>query len=332
MLTIPTPSLTFEGAGPNLAILEKPIQVKCGPVALPDGTPFTLEHVGAAGLLAYRRQSASALDVWSDETKEWVAAASVDPATLKPLPFFFKEDDPAFPWQGLVMAAGQADKDGNDQFEKAGGLFPSYAFRAFFVEKEGGSGASGLSTTTPDLQFTSFLDILRAGIRVPDGETPENATEIHFFLRNTALQPIGSVALYNKGERAEIEIKKDAVPGTPGAILRMKEDGEMEILGPEIAPGQRAQVRLRTSGDLEIQSAPGRTVRINNAMAITANGALQATGDLELQTAPGAAVRINNALDITTNGPDVTLQCAGALTLNANTFAVNTPGQVFTVP
>lgn len=307
MLLIPTPILSFKPIPPSLAAtLEKPIQVQCGPVALPDGKPFSPEHLGAAGLLAYRQKTAaSALDVWRDDTKEWVGSATIDPVDLKPLPFFFKTDDPVFPWQGLIVAAGQKDKDDNDQFEKAVGLFPRYAFRAFFKQKkeeddQGSSVVLGLSTPSPDIQFISFLDSLQAGIRVDDGNTPEDATEIHLFLRDANLQLLGSVAIYNDSGQAQIEIKKEGAGGAPGSTICMKADGSIEILGPETSPNQRALVRFQTSGDLEIQAAPGRTTRINNV------------------------------LKITTSGTDVTLQCTGSLTLdagditlNANTFSVN---------
>ncbi len=304
MLSIPTPTLSFESADASLATLEKPIQVLCGSVTRPNAGPLLPEHAAAAGLVAYRQITASSgRETWRHDTKEWVSG-SPEPTELKPLPFFFLPDDPTFPWQGLVVAAGQKDKDGNDQFEPAVGGFPRYHFRAFFLQKNAdvpsNNPSFGISAPTPDIQFINLLDRLRAGIRVDHGKKPENADEVHLFLRDASLQSLGSLSIKNVGNNAQIEMRKEATGSASDAIVRIMANGSIDILGPTTSLGQRARVRLNTSGNVEIRAVAGRPTRINDHLEVTATG------------------------------NDVTVRCGGNLTLeasditlNAETFSVN---------
>lgn len=286
-LTVQAPTLNFDAVTPGVAVLEKKFELKCGAVSFPDGRTFSQLDLGAGGFFIYRRQSAAAAtEVWDEDTKEWKPESSVIVDALKPKPFFFKEGEPS-PWQAVLVAAGQKDKNNADQFAKQSSGFPEYFFRVYFASANNGSRLSGLSTPSSSVRFVNLTDAFRAGIRLNDNEKPENATEIEFFLRNSALQLIGSVLLRNVGGSAEIEVAKvDPVTG-PVSKVKFNTDGSIDIVSHELDLTRKAAIRLRASGDIAVEPASGRTTTINNVLVISESGG------------------------------NVTLRCAGQITLDA---------------
>ncbi len=302
-LAVPIPEVIAE----TVDVLEKPLKIRCGPVTMPDGETFSIahlgdgeEHSGTAGVLAYRQgAAAAAVEVWDEGAGPgWIPGAGTTPSDLTPLPLFFSEDDPAAPWQSLIVAAASTDGNGDPQFHSRspGAAFPRYFFRAYFAHHSNGVAETGLSPPSRDVRFVSLTDALRAGMRVGEDEKPESAKEVHLFLRDSSLRTLGEMALYNDGGTARIEIVKQDGAASPVSRILIDPDGTIEMLGPETGANQRTAVRLKASGDLHVEAAPGqRTV-------------------------------INGTLEISASGSDVTLACAGTLTLKANEVAIETDG------
>jgi hypothetical protein len=236
-LDIPVP--TLKGASAGVAQLEKPLEVLSAEVTFPDGAAFGQTTLGtpnaAAGFFVYRQPSALLTQVFDENAKAWVADPGPAVVNLKPKPFVFQEGDPAARWQSLLVAVGQKDAAGADQFKKATGGFPRYFFRAFFAGEHGGVAHSGLSAPTAPVTFISALDAMRAGIKAGDDQTPENATEIVFFLRNSALDIIGSVEIRSEGGSARVEISNRDAAGTKKAVVRLLPNGDVEVTP---APGR----------------------------------------------------------------------------------------------
>jgi hypothetical protein len=288
-LTIPVPKLKFDPVAPDLAdlaVLEKPLEVHCAPVAFPDGTVFGLQNLGKAGFFVYRQKAAaSPLEIWDQGAKQWGPDPGTAFANLTPKPFAFKQDEP-LPWQSLFMAV---DPNNPDQFQKVRNAtlnFPRYFFRAYFASPTDGNPISGLSAPSATVRFVSFIDAIRAGIWVD--ETPQTATEVQLFLRNARRQLVGLVEIRNVNGQAQLEIAKWDAGLVPISKMRFDTDGSIEIVSREPTTAQSAAIRLHASGDLDIQPAPGRTTTINNVLEISESGGnvtLHCTGDIILDAA-----------------------------------------------
>jgi hypothetical protein len=246
-LSVPIPILKFEAVDPNqpnLAVLEKPIEVRCSVVQFPNGTPFEQKHQKVAGFLIYRRQIASSIEIWDAAAKQWISDPGDAIADLKLTPFAFKSEDKSQPWLGLIVPAAQKDTTNKPQFVPAGSSgFPQYFFRAYFASNDKNGNFSGFSSPSLALRFTKILDAIKAGIAVGEGQTPADATEIQLFLRNSNRQIIGSVEIIADGNSTQIEIANRDAGGVKQAI-----------------------VRLLSNGDLEIQPALGRQVKVSGAI------------------------------------------------------------------
>ncbi|HEU5407730.1 MAG TPA: hypothetical protein VFU48_08170 [Nitrospira sp.] len=226
-LLVPTPTLDFKPIDAGLAMLEKPIEVRCATVTFPDASRFEQGNLGTAGFFIYRQLGAVPAEVWNDEDKLWEPDPGSGVIGLKPKALIFKEGDPV-PWRAPVVAAGQKDKNDQDQFRKAAPLFPQYFFRAYFAATRNGDSYSGLSGATSPIRFISALDAIRAGVKVGDGETPENATEVSLFLRDASRQFIGTIQIFSDSGSARIEISnRDS--GAQKAVIRMLANGDVEI-------------------------------------------------------------------------------------------------------
>lgn len=237
-LSVSTPTLKFEAVAPDLAVLEKPVEVLCQTAHFPDGGVFDQNQLGKAGLFVYRQvTNGSALQIWDEDGQQWKPDPGATVSDLTPLPMAFMNDS----WKGLLVAAGQKDKK---QFEKATGQFPQYFFRAWFVGQYKGLSISGLSVSSAPLRFTGALDTLRAGIAVDPDKLPTTATELQIFLRNSGLELIGSVLVKTSGNTAEIQIANWSSPGAILSSLRLLASGEMRL---KPAPGQKVFIE----GDLE---------------------------------------------------------------------------------
>ena len=92
MLTAELPALEYDGAETGVATLEKPIDIRVGPVSS-DGAAVGPEGLATFGYFVYRRVSpGTVLDIWDDAAKVWVpeeAAASPTPTRLA-----YRPDDP----------------------------------------------------------------------------------------------------------------------------------------------------------------------------------------------------------------------------------------------
>ena len=290
-LVVHPPVLKFETVTPGVAVLEKKFEVLDAAVAFPDGTPFLQENLGTAGFFTYRRKNAgSAVEILDEEAKEWKLETAVAVESLKPKPFLFKEGEPE-PWQGLMVAAGQKDKNEVDQFSKQTANFPEYFFKAYFSAEQAGVPVSGLSGPSPTVRFVGFTDASRAGIKLNEDGRPEDATEIHLFLRNAALQLIGSVEIRNVGGLAQLDVAKWDAAASPVSRIRLNTDGSIEVVSKASNPSQSATIRLELTGDIVVTPAPGRVTRIGDALEVSGSGgnmALSCSGELTL-----AASKVN---------------------------------------
>ena len=212
-LTVPVPALQFDASGPGIATLEKPVTVVGRPVALPDGTPITDQMVPlTAGFFLYRQvPSSAAAQIWDGDQQLWKTASDSIVAALKPKPLAYQKDQPA--WQGVFLAAAEKGA------VEAGAN--SYFFRTWFQAPFAGSTVSGLSLPSPSVRFVAAVDAAQAGIKL---QSPESATEIQVFLRNSSKQLIGSVRLSNDSGQAKIEISN-----ATGAVVRVTAQGDIEI-------------------------------------------------------------------------------------------------------
>jgi hypothetical protein len=263
-LTVPTPTLKYDDAGGGRAALENPVQVLCAPVTFPDGSVLKQEDLGMAGFLAYRMMNAGMLwEVWNGDTKEWVAQAGAE-STLKKEPLTYKEGDPS-PWQGMLVAAGQKDKSDQDQYATVTppSPYPQYAVRAFFSAKRDGQDYSGLSAASGPVSFVSMMDAIRAGLGVPKGQKPMNASQITVFLRDANLATIGSVDIRLDGASSEITISNADGAGT-----------------------KLAQVVLTSTGEIRLKPAATQQVVIDGPLLITGN---LDTGKITYQQQSGGA-------------------------------------------
>ncbi len=226
-LVVPVPTLQFDAVAPGLAALEKPVTVVSKPVALPDGTAITDQLVPmTAGFFLYRQTPASAAaQIWNPDQKLWQTATDSLAATLKPKPLAYQKDQPA--WQGVFVAAGEKGA------VEAG--VNSYSFRTWFQAPFAGSTISGLSAPSAWLKFVSAQDAQQAGVKLL---SPETATQIQLFLRDSNKQLIGSVRLSNESGQAKIEISNSA----------------------------GASVRITAQGDIEIQPANGRNIVLQGSL------------------------------------------------------------------
>src|SRR5438067_314404 len=109
-LTVPVPVLKYEATASGLATLENAIQVLCASPTLPNGSLFRQEDMGVVGFLVYRMRASGALwEVWNSGARQW-EASTANEAALKKEPLTHEEGDPS-PWQGILVAAGQQDKN-----------------------------------------------------------------------------------------------------------------------------------------------------------------------------------------------------------------------------
>jgi hypothetical protein len=214
-LSIPLVALDYAPLARGQAAFESPVTIKCGAVALPDGTPFTGKTAGQTGFLVYRKPSSGAGDeVFDSANKQWKKAIEADSGQLKPQPFLYKEGDPS-PWQGPFMAVA-------DPVNFEAGT-RSYYFRAFFsTAASDGTPVYGLGAPSATVLFLKKADAMLAGVKT---DSPDNATEIQIFLKNSAQQIIGTVRVSNDGGQGRIELSNSA-----GGMVRLNASGDIELL------------------------------------------------------------------------------------------------------
>lgn len=238
-LAVPTPVVTFDRVASGAATLEKPIDVKCAAVMFPNGNAFDQSKLGAAGFFTYRQSAPGALfHIWDEGAKEWTPDPGAPLPDAQPKPFAFKQGDP-LPWQGLLIAVGQKDKAGQNQFAPAVNDFPLYFTRAYFASTVAGTPFSGLSAPSASVRFIRVADTMLAGVEIGEGEEPPNATQIRVFLRYPEKHNIGIVQITRSGSDAQVDIANLNANGSVKAVIRLLANGDISL---EPAPGRRVIV------------------------------------------------------------------------------------------
>ncbi len=233
-LIVLPPILNFDSIVPGVAIWEQPVEFSCQAPVFPDDRPFKLEHLGQAGLFQYRRKRAGAdPEIWDERANKWRAESGTRFDNLEPLPLYYEEGE-SMPWRGILVAAGQRDKNNNHKFElqSRGLVFPQYFFRAYFEGVYGGKRFSGLSEPTPPIRFVNFFGRNRVGLMsgkdvVPD---PLSADEILLFVRDVSRsRVVGQVRIKDVGGQGKIEIINKTNSGTQISKIEMNAEGDIVI-------------------------------------------------------------------------------------------------------
>jgi hypothetical protein len=246
-LIVPIPTWKAGDPPSPLASLEKPVEVLGGPVTFANGQAFTAENLGKAGYFVFRQVLAGAVEeIWNESGKRWQAFIPGDLASLEPAAFAPQPGAP-LTWKATLVAAGQQDAQKHAKFAKAAPAFPRYTLRAYFASMVGPAAAaplgaeaavvSGLSAPSLPLRFTSIQDAAQAGLRMPEGQTPETAEEVRYFLRVNGMDA-GWVLLQHSGAGALVEVGNSA----------------------------GARVRLLPTGDIVLQPAAGRRLFVEGAL------------------------------------------------------------------
>ena len=235
-LTVQPPKLQFDPAGPS-AQLEKPVNVKLPPVTHADGQAASQDQLQKIGAFIYRKQ-AGAEEMWNEGEQAW-QPVSTDVATLAaltPLALAFKDGQPE-PWQGVLVAAGQTDRNGAPRFAKAVNGEPVYRMRALARFQRDGALAEAVSAPSADLTFISATEKQRFAISLtPEDPGEANVARIH--LRNSSLQPAAFIELRASGP-------------------------ELEIANCNSSGQVTARVILTAAGDIELRPMSGRRVIVH---------------------------------------------------------------------
>jgi len=243
-LTVPVPQLQYDPRGPA-AQLEKQVNVKLAAVTYDDGQAATQDELQKIGAFVYRvATQGGSEEIWNDAEQAWQPAVTdvTTLAGLTPIALTFKPGDAA-PWQGMLVAAGQKDKDGTARYGKSVNGHPVYRLRGFAQFKRNGVTAAGLSAPTADLSFVSAIDNQRFGISF-DTETAADCTLARVQIKHPGLQPAGYVELRASGP--EIEIANCDAGGQPIARVLLTAAGDIEL---RPAAGRKVIVQ----GDLEAE-------------------------------------------------------------------------------
>jgi len=237
-LTIPQPTLSSPGVTGNVFGAEKPINLVCGPVTLPDGAtlgPATATHFG---FQLFREIGPGATEVWDEKDHTW--------APLVPS----LEDQPLFPegtlWKAILVAVGQKDKAGNDKFatDRVTG-FPRYFARCGFRARDpGGTEHAGASPRSAAVSVLALGDRDRAGLAINPKSLPD-ATEVRIFLKDALGGERGTVAIRESGGGFVVEL------AASGGSVRLTSQGEI-VLAPASGRGVRIEGDLAVSGAIRV--------------------------------------------------------------------------------
>jgi hypothetical protein len=213
------------------------------PVNFPAGARVTQAEAGKAGVFVFRTAAAGAPEeIWNEKDQLWQAPPA-DLGTLQPVPFNFKDGEPR-PWQAMVIAAGQKDRNKADRFDKAAGGFPAYRARAWIEATQNGVKHAGSSGPSTDWTFASEADKARGGVTFDTPKTPaKEATLARVFVKDPSLTGAAFVELRATGGN-EVEIARCDAAGNAIAIIRIAGNGEIHL--KPVAPA-----RVVIDGDLE---------------------------------------------------------------------------------
>ncbi len=221
-LTLPVPTIVTDPPG-AAAELEKPVQLRLGPLRHPDGREVAASDVQNVGAFVYR-VTGGGEEIWNESEQRWQAApaSAADLDALTPIPFTAKPGEP-MPWHGMLVAAGQKDKAGADRFTKAVNGTPRYRLRAYART----AGDTGSSSPSSDLTFVSGAENQRFAVSF-DTATPRDCHRVRFGLKNDALANAGYVEIRASGGQ-EVEIANCDTNGAVLARVLLTADGEIHL-------------------------------------------------------------------------------------------------------
>lgn len=226
-LTVPPPELSW--APPGAPQLEQPVDVKLAAIHFADGIEAADADAQKVGAYVYRLGSGGE-ELWNETEQRW-GEVPADPAALPPVPLMYKAGDP-LPWQGMLIAIGQKDKDGNQRFDKAAGGEPRYRLRAYGSFKRDGVDYAGLSDPSPELAFVSGLENQRFGVLMTP-EQPAPTETVRIQLKNASLAPAGYLEIRTTGGQ-QVEIANCDASGNKVASVLLAADGTISFEGQKI--------------------------------------------------------------------------------------------------
>lgn len=231
-LTVPEPTLSSPGVIGTVLGAEKPIDLLCGPVTLPDGKalgPTTATHFG---YLLFRETAPGQVEVWDEKNQIWSSPATpVEEQQLFP-------EEPM--WRSILVAVGQKDSAGVDKFgTNALTGFPRYFARCAFRGRDAlGVEHAGLSPRSAAVGVLAMGERDRAGLLATPMPLAE-AKEIRLFLKDGFGAERGAVTVRAAFGGFVVELIAS------GAMLRLTAEGEILL-----APATGRDVRIE--GDLEV--------------------------------------------------------------------------------
>jgi len=237
LLTMPIPQLQYDPPGPA-AQLEKQVNITLATVTYADGQATSPDQLQKIGAFVYRvAVQGGGEEIWNDTEQVWQPAVTdaAALAALTPVALAFKQGEAA-PWQGMLVTAGQKDKQGASRYDRAVNGRPVYHLRAFAQFKRDGITAAGVSAPRTELNFVSAVENQRFAITF-DTTSAADCTRARLQIKNPALQPAGYVELRASGP-------------------------EIEIANCDAAGQAIARVLLTASGDIELYPATGRKVLV----------------------------------------------------------------------
>lgn len=249
LLTVPAPTLEYKVVGSGYAALENEFKLHVAAVQFADGAPLTENDVRKAFALLYRWNTpAASAEVWNDKAKAWQSIGSQDLFDIAGVPLIANHAAPTG-WDGIVAPTGGKDQWGNRQFTPSIAHYPQYRARAVFSAKVGPTEFSGIGAESAAFEFVSMTANARFGVGLTPN-SPADATHFTMFLKNAALQIVGSievdadgtVALSNFGSggvRASVKLQPD------GAILLAPAAGKRVVIAGDLDVGH---VRYESSG------------------------------------------------------------------------------------
>lgn len=233
-LTLPAPELP-----PGAPQIEQPLELKLPAIVFDDGIEATDAEAQNVGTHVYRIGPGGE-ELWNETERRW-AEVPDDLDGLPPLPLTYKAGDP-FPWQGMLVAIGQKDKDGNPRFEVAAGGEPRYRLRTYARFQRDGGDYAGLSIPSADIEFVRGAEKQRFGVQMTPGD-PQLAETVRIQLKSASLAPAGYVEIRAAGGAA-VEIGNFDPAGAPLAVVQLAPDGSIRLQ-------PAAGMKVVLAGDLE---------------------------------------------------------------------------------
>lgn len=222
-LGVPVPELAWKPPG-GAPQIQQPVDLKLPSLAFPDGAEATEAEAEIVGAYVYRLGVAGE-ELWNETEKRW-AEVPVELGALPPLPLTYKAGDP-FPWQGMLVAVGQKDKDDNPRFQPASGGAPRYRVRAYARFKREGVEFSGLSAPSPELQFVDAQQTERFKVLM-DPEDLQQVQEIRLLLKSASLDDAGYLKISTSGGN-QVEIANCDASGAKLASVLLAADGSIQL-------------------------------------------------------------------------------------------------------